>query len=125
MKYNWRILLGALLFSAALYWKYGPWAAPRAFLGISYRYILSVYTLMVVPFAVGCFGFRKMRNYVAAAVAVPLSIAIIYQLVYGENILRLWYQGEFDRHYILGLAKALVVLPALFFVLGLLLRKRS
>ncbi len=75
-------------------------------------------TFMIIPLAVGYLGIKKVKGYLIMAIVLPLSIATIFQIVYNQNILRLWYSGEFNRQYILGL----VLLPGIFFIVGVLLR---
>ena len=120
---NWKSLVWLPLFIAACYWKYGLQAAPRAILAISFFYILAVYTLMVIPFTAGCAGLKNTKSYFVYALIMPLVIAATYQIIYNESILRMFYQGQFDKQYILGLMLALVILPAASFFIGLLLRK--
>ncbi|MEK6742475.1 MAG: hypothetical protein AABZ15_02645 [Nitrospirota bacterium] len=118
IKDNWKVLLWLSLFIAVVFWKYGRESAPRALFAISFFYSLSMLTFMIIPLAVGYLGIKKVKGYLIMAIVLPLSIATIFQIVYNQNILRLWYSGEFNRQYILGL----VLLPGIFFIVGVLLR---
>jgi hypothetical protein len=124
IKNNWKILTGLILFIAALFWKFGYENGPKAIFAISFFYILAVYTLMVLPFAIGSVGFRKLKSHLTIAVIVPLIIATFYQLLFNENILRMFYHGDFNRKYIFGLMQAAIIIPAVSFIIGLMLRKR-
>jgi hypothetical protein len=124
IKSNWKILIGLMLFIAVVLWKYGYENAPRAVFAIAFFYILAVYTLMVIPFAIGSIGFRKLKSHLMIAALLPIIIAIFYQLLFNDNILRIWYQGAFNREYIFGLMQAAIIIPAVSFIIGLMLRKR-
>ena len=123
IKSNWKILVGLILFIAAALWKYGYENAPKAVFAIAFFYILAVYTLMVIPFAIGSVGFRKLKSYLMIAMLVPIIIAFFYQILFKENILRIWYQGAFNREYIFGLMQVAIIIPAVSFIIGLMLRK--
>jgi hypothetical protein len=118
VKDNGKVILWLSLFVTAAFWKYGRESAPRVLFAVSFFYILLVYTFMIIPLAAGLLGIKKVKGYLIMAIVLPLLIAAIYQIVYDQNILRIWYGGEFNRQYILGL----VLLPGLLFVAGLLLR---
>jgi hypothetical protein len=117
-KNNRKVVIWLSLFIAAILWAYGRETAPRALLAISFFYVISVYSFMVIPLAVGYLGIKKMKRYLMMAIILPLSIAAIYQIVYGQGILRIWYSGDFSRQYFLNIA----LLPGFFFIAGLLLR---
>ena len=124
IKSNWKIFIGLMLFIAVVLWKYGYENAPRAVFAIAFFYILAVYTLMVIPFAIGSISFRKLKSHLMIAALLPIIIAIFYQLLFNDNILRIWYQGAFNREYIFGLMQAAIIIPAVSFIIGLMLRKR-
>lgn len=103
--------------------RYGE-SAPAAILAVLFKYTLFLYTLMFMPFMTGFNGLSKaMKSAWLKALITPILLAILYQLMFQENILRVWYQGEFDREYIFGLLKGFSIIPALCFFLGLALRQ--
>lgn len=119
---NGYILFLLLLFVIFSMVKYGR-VAPAFLLAVFFKYIVFLVTLMFMPFITGLAGFTKsVRKGWLAALVMPLLLAVLFQVLYHENILRLWYQGEFDRKYLSGLLEAATVVPGLCFVAGFIAR---
>ena len=110
------------LLIAALVIFYGV-KAPAVILAVLFRYSLIIFLLMLMPFVTGLAGWtRAIRFAWLKALLLPVLLAVVYQLLYNENIWRLWYQGAFDQYYLSGLVKASLIVPGVSFLVGLGLR---
>ena len=122
IKDNGYILFLLLVFVILAIVKYGR-AAPALLLAVFFKFTLFLVTLMFMPFITGLAGFTKsVRKAWLVALVLPLVLAVLFQILYHENILRLWYQGAFDRKYLSGLLEAAVVVPGICFLAGFIVR---
>jgi hypothetical protein len=97
--------------------------APMIILFKLFRYLLLVFLLMFLPFVSGLAGFtRPIRTAWLVNVVVLLMLAGIYYAIYRQSIWRIWYQGPFDRRYLMGLLEAATIVPGISFIVGFVVR---
>jgi uncharacterized membrane protein len=121
-KDNRELLFWLFLFIAAMVWRFGC-HAPQALLAVLFKYVLFVIALMFIPFMTGIAGFAKTKSAWKVTLVSLALMAVVYEISFHENILRVWYQGEFDQQYISGLLQAIIVVPGVFFFVGFFLRR--
>lgn len=118
----WQVFFWLFVFIVVAAVGYGH-DAPLLILYRLFRFTAFIFLLMFMPCVTGLVGFTKaVRRGWQVALAIPLALAGIYYLIYHESIWKLWYQGEFTREYVMGLAEAAVIVPGLSFLAGLVFR---
>jgi hypothetical protein len=97
--------------------------APQLIIILSFWSAVLI-ALFALPFAVGLTRGTQFRMFtVIGIVLMPLPMAFCYWFLYGESILRNWFDGAFGGHAAGYLLEAIIVLPILSYVCGLLFRR--